>query len=86
MMDGLTTYLFTQGVLGVVCLVLGTVCVKLNSKNERLQTKIDGLQESRLQDSRDISKELTVILQANSQSNELLSAKIEAVKSDRQHS
>lgn len=37
MNDGIATFLFTQGVLGVACLVLGIVCVKLYNKNERLE-------------------------------------------------
>lgn len=68
-----TTYFLTQGVLGVVCLCLGLVCIKLYNK-------VQSLQDARLQDSKDVAKDVTSVLQANSQSNLLLAAKIETGK------
>lgn len=69
------TYLFTQGVLGVVCFCLGFVCVRLYIKNQALQ-------DARLQDNKDVTKDVTTVLQANTQSNLLLAAKIEAGKKE----
>lgn len=87
MEQGLTSYLFTQGVLGVACIVLGWVCIKLYNKNEKLQADKDALQrekqdliEARRLESVQTTKEVMEVLQGNSQSNALLAAKIEAVK------
>lgn len=72
---GVATYFFTQGVLGVVTLVLGGVCWKLYNK-------IQQLQDARLQDTKDVAKDVTTVLAANTQSNLLLAAKIEASKKE----
>lgn len=82
--SGVTGYLFTQGVLGIACIVLGFVAVKLYNKNEKLQERIEELHELRLQDSKDITKEVTTVLEGNSQSNRVLAEKIEIAKSQRQ--
>ncbi len=76
-----TTNLFTQGVLGVVVVALVAVVVKLYNKVESLQVKIEALHELRLQDSILVTKNITDVLQENSQSFKLLSEKIEAAKS-----
>lgn len=68
-----TTFYFTQGVLGITVVVLGVVCVKLYNKVQQLQ-------DGRLQDAKDVTKDVTTVLQANSQSNLLLAAKIENSK------
>lgn len=75
-----TTYLFTQGVLGVVVVALATVCVKLYNKTERQQLRIEELQELRLQDSKEVTKDVTEVLQGNAQSNLILAEKIEVAK------
>lgn len=80
---GVSTYLFTQGVLGVACLVLGLVCVKLYNKGDRLQTRIEQLQDLRLDDSKEVTKEVTAVLQGNTQSNLVLAEKIESSKERR---
>lgn len=86
-MDGLTSYLFTQGVLGIGCAVLGWVCIKLYNKNEKLQAEKDALQkekediiDARRLDSVQVTREVMEVLQSNSQNSALLAAKIEAVK------
>ncbi len=86
--QGVTTFLFTQGVLGIACIVLGWVCIKLYNKNEKLQAEKDALQrekqdiiEARRVESNATTKEVLEVLQSNSQSNTLLATKIEAVKS-----
>lgn len=79
-MEAGTTYLFTQGVLGVVVVALVTVCVKLYNKVERQQLRIEELQDLRLADSKEVTKDVTAVLQGNSQSNALLAAKIEIAK------
>lgn len=79
--DSLSTYLFTQGVLGVACLVLGWVCLKLYNEVRRLYTRIEELQELRLQDSKEVSKDVTEVLRGNSEANRILAEKIEIGKS-----
>lgn len=69
------TYLFTQGVLGVVCLVLGVVCIKLYNKVQQLQ-------DARLQDQKDVTKDVTTVVQGNAQAMSILAAKIETGKKD----
>lgn len=82
-------YLLTQGVLGVAVLVLGWVCVKLYNKAEKLQAENNALQKEKevIIEARRVESVQTVtdykdIVQANSQSNALLVAKIEAVKGE----
>lgn len=82
-MENLTAYLFTQGVLGVGCLVLGWVCVKLYTKNEKLQQRIDELHGLRLEDSNRSRDILTDVLQDNTQNMRVFSEKIEVVQSRR---
>lgn len=76
----ITTYYLTQGVLGVTVLVLIYVVIKLYNKGEDKQTRIDELQDLRLQDSKNVTKDVTAVLQGNSQSNLILAEKIEASK------
>ena len=87
--DGIFTYLFTQGILGVVVVGLIIVVVKLYNKVDRVQLEKDALQkekqdliEARRVESVQTTKEVLEVLQGNSQSNTLLAAKIEAVKKD----
>lgn len=84
---GITNYLFTQGVLGIVCIMLIAVVIYQQRKLDRKDDKIDALQEARLVDNkthtadyREMAKDNQEVLQGNSQSNALLAAKIEAVK------
>lgn len=86
-MDGITNYLFTQGILGIACLVLGWVCIKLYNKNERLQADKDALNRDKLDliearriDAVQSTRELMELIQGSMQSDALLVAKIEAVK------
>lgn len=71
----LTTYLLTQGVLGVACVALGVAVIKLYNK-------VQELQEARLQDSKDTTKEVITVVQGNTQANLLLAAKIESGKKE----
>lgn len=75
-----TTYLFTQGVLGIVVVALCTVCIKLYNKTEKQQLRIEELQDLRLEDSKQITKDVTDVLQGNSQNMRVLSEKIEIAK------
>lgn len=75
-----STYYFTQGVLGVTVAVLLYVCIKLYNKTEKQQLRIEELQDLRLADSKEVTKDVTAVLQGNSQSNALLAAKIEIAK------
>lgn len=79
-MENGTTYLFTQGVLGVVVVALSTVCIKLYNKVERQQLRIEELQDLRLTDSKQVTKDVTEVLQGNSQNMRVLSEKIAIVK------
>lgn len=87
MPEQVTTYLFTQGILGVVCVALIYVCIKLYNKTEKLQAEKDLIQrekealiEARRLDSVQSVKDYATIVQDNTQTNALLGAKIEAVK------
>lgn len=86
--EQVSTYLFTQGVLGVAVFVLGWVCIKLYNKTEKLQLEKDALQkekeeliEARRSDSVQSVKDYLTIVQNNTQTNQLLTAKIDVVKS-----
>lgn len=79
-MENGATYLFTQGVLGVVVVALSTVCIKLYNKVERQQLRIEELQDLRLDDSKQVTKDVTSVLQGNSQNMRVLSEKIEIGK------
>lgn len=79
-MDNGATYLFTQGVLGVVVVALSTVCIKLYSKAEKQQVRIEELQDLRLTDSKQVTKDVSDVLQGNSQNMRILSEKIEIAK------
>jgi hypothetical protein len=78
--EGVGTFLLTQGVLGVACLVLGFVVGKLYSKTEKQETKISDLQEARRVDAVATTEKVITVLQTNSQTNQLLAEKIEAAK------
>lgn len=80
MEGGATTYLFTQGVLGVVVVALSTVCIKLYNKSEKQQLRIEELQDLRLEDSKQLTKDVTDVVQGNSQNMRVLSEKIEIAK------
>lgn len=79
-MEAGATYLFTQGVLGIVVVALSTVCIKLYNKSERQQLRIEELQDLRLDDSKQVTKDVTEVLQGNSQNMRVLSEKIEIAK------
>lgn len=85
------SYYFTQGVLGVTVIVLALV-IRFMFKyyTEKLDTKdlkIEALQNARLEDNtkhaddyREMAKNDQIVLSGNSQANELLAGKIEAVR------
>ena len=88
---GVTSYLFTQGVLGIAVIVLGWVCLKLYNSREtertahalevkQLQKEKEDIIEARRVESNATTKEVLEVLQSNSQSNTLLATKIEAVR------
>ena len=78
-----SNYLFTQGVLGVACLVLGIVVVYLQRKLDRREMRIDELQSLRLQDTRELSEETTKVVSDFSQNIRILTEKIEIGKRQR---
>lgn len=87
---GITNYLFTQGVLGVVCVMLIVVVIYLVKKVDKKELRIDELQTQLLADNkahaadyREMAKDNQEVLQLNSQNSALLTAKIEAVKGRR---
>ena len=49
------TYFFTQGILGVIVVVLGIVCIKLYNK-------VQELQDARLLDAKEVTKDVTTVL------------------------
>lgn len=80
---GVSTYLLTQGVLGVAVLVLGYVVGKLYSKTERLEKEKSDIAEARRLDDKEQYEKLTQIVIDNTQSNRILAEKIEVGKSIR---
>lgn len=87
-------YYFTQGVLGITVIVLALVIRFLFSyytkKVDEKDGIIYGLQNARLDDNkthttdyRDMARNDQIVLSGNSQANELLAGKIEAVRGRR---
>lgn len=88
--EGITSYLFTQGVLGVAVIVLGVVVIYQQKKIDKKDEKLESLYEARILDNknqaadyREMAKDNQEVLQGNSQANLLLGSKIEAVKGRR---
>lgn len=92
--QGVTNYLLTQGILGVVCVGLIIVIVylarKLDKKEIEHSSEVKSLNAQLLADNkahaldyREMAKDNQEILQLNSQNSALLTAKIEAVKGRR---
>lgn len=75
-----TTYLLTQGVLGVAVIILGLVVRQLYNKTERLEKEKTDLMEARRVDTVQTLEKVTDVMQTNSQTNRLLAEKIEAGK------
>lgn len=80
-MDNISTYLLTQGVLGVACIVLGFVISKLYNKTDRLEKEKAELMEARRVDSVETTREVIGVLRDNAQNVAILSEKIEVAKS-----
>lgn len=74
MPDDVTNFFFTQGILGILVVVEAFVIVKLYNK-------LEAINEARRVDDKQTLKEVTSVLQENSQSNYVLAAKIETGKS-----
>jgi len=79
-MSPIETAYLNYGVLGMTVLVLFYVVIKLYNDNQGLRLRNEKLQDDRLQDSKDIAKDVTAVLQSNTQSNLILAAKIDAAK------
>lgn len=79
-MSDFSTYLFTQGVLGFVVLALGIACIKLYNSREadrkEWRAEVKDLNQSRLQDSKDIGEKVTGVLNDTSTNVRILSEKI----------
>lgn len=80
---GITDYLLTQGVLGIACLAMGIIIIYLQRKIDKKDARIEELYQLRLADSKEVSKEVTAVLEGNSQSNRILAEKIEIAKGKR---
>lgn len=78
---GISNYLLTQGVLGVMVLIESYIIIKFYNKIEQLEKEKYAIGESRRIDDKATLKEVTSVLQENSQSNYVLAAKIETGKS-----
>lgn len=83
-MPDFATYLFTQGVLGVVVLALSIVTIKLYASREsdrkEWRDEVKELNQARLQDSKDVADKVTGVLDNTSQNIRILSEKIVAGK------
>lgn len=88
--SGIFDFLFTQGVLGVMCVGLIVVVIYMSRKLDKKDIEIAGLNKQLLDDNkahandyREMAKDNQDVLQLNSQNSALLTAKIEAVKGRR---
>lgn len=79
----LTSYLFTQGVLGVVVIVESVVIVYQQKKLDKEAADKAALQEARRVDYATTLSDVTKVLSDNSQNSRILSEKIEAGKAAR---
>lgn len=79
-MEGITSYLLTQGILGVICIVLGVVVIKLYNKTERLEKEKSDLQEARRLDAVETRTDVTALMPGISQALQNISDKIEISK------
>lgn len=79
-MEGATTYLLTQGVLGVVCLGLVAALIKIYSELKDERKKNADLQEARRLDAVEVRTDVTSMLPGISQSLQNISDKIEISK------
>lgn len=70
------TYLLTQGVLGIACLALIIVVRKLYNKCEELRKENIQLHEARLNDSKEIGSKAIQVMEAFSQTSNMLSSKL----------
>lgn len=82
-MEQVLEFLLTQGVLGVVVVGLIFDRLRLERKNDKLQLKIDELQEARRLDAVETRTDVTSVLPGISQSLENISAKIEIAKASK---
>jgi hypothetical protein len=82
--DGISNYLFTQGVLGVACLVLGVVNYIQYKTSLKKDEKINQLQEGWRLDSKQTTKEVMDTMQEYSQTNRLLTEKIQVARNSRE--
>lgn len=80
--EGITNYLFTQGVLGVVVVGLIVICVKLYNKIERLEKEKVAILEAWRAETKEDGKDALDIVKGNSQSLIYIADKIEAGKAN----
>lgn len=87
METGISNYLLTQGVLGVACLVLGLVIIYQQRKNDKKDERIQQLNDLLLANTKEhsaefkeMSKDMTDVMQQSSQNIAILSEKIEVGK------
>lgn len=85
--NSISTYLFTQGVLGVACIVMGGVIYYQQKKLDKRDDRIQALQDARVDDNkqhsndyREMAKDNAEVLSGNSQNMRVLSEKIEVAK------
>lgn len=83
-MDQLSTYLFTQGALGVAVLVLGFVVTKLYKKTDTLEKEKVVIMEARRIDAIETTKQVIGVLHDSSQNIAILSEKIATGKQSTQ--
>lgn len=74
-------YFFDKGgIFGVISAGLLWVVIYQQRKLDKKDIAIQALNDGRLTDAKDVQKDLGTVLSGNSQANQLLAAKIEAVK------
>lgn len=88
--SGIFDYLFTQGILGVVCIGLIVVVIYQQKKSDKKDEKIDALNalllsenKTHTADYKEMAQKNQEVLQGNSQNMALFGEKIEVAKGRR---
>lgn len=76
-MEDISTYLLTQGVLGLAVLVFGVVIYRLHLRDEKRLARIEELHELRLEDARKTKETMEEIMRGHNKNIESLDEKFQ---------
>lgn len=78
------TLLSDYGLAGMIIFAEAIVVITLYNSNEKKNLRIEELQDLRLADSKQVTKDVTTVMQDSSQNIRILSEKIEVARNIRQ--